>query len=360
MGFLVKIMILLQVANAIILFLAWLMLSGRIGYGHYNTETGEPNEPMFYSNGAPYNTAMLSFYLFGPFWVTYFAIGMVIAFLYDAVKPSEKHNARIWGWIADGCTFVMVSIGIVVICQGDGHSQEKFFRPPEADEYTDDAITSRLWDNISGRIMCPVTSLWIFALSTGKGYTAAILRNQFLVHFLGPNSYGCFLFHQVVGQWYYAVTRKGAWWNWWRYRKRFYWFSPAPCPVEWYEYFYLVGLVVVFSQFVEHTLLPAVKKGLRILDRRQQDEKEEVDVTQTLFHIIEGVTGIEPEIEFSLDEVGLASVGLPVIVRMLNDAFSKKHIQCDITHQDLIRAKTMADIIAIVEDAKTRMRHDGI
>lgn len=85
-GFILKIMFLLQAANALMLYLAWLLLSGRKGYNHYNTETGEPNDPRLYSSGAPYNTAMLSFYLFGPCWVVYFAIGMVIAFLYDSVK----------------------------------------------------------------------------------------------------------------------------------------------------------------------------------------------------------------------------------------------------------------------------------
>ena len=85
-GFLLKVMFLLQAANALILCLAWLVLSGSEGYNHYDNETGESNNPMYYSNGAPYNTAMLSFYLFGPFWVLYFVIGMVIAFLYDAVR----------------------------------------------------------------------------------------------------------------------------------------------------------------------------------------------------------------------------------------------------------------------------------
>ena len=129
--------------------------------------------------------------------------------------------------------------------------------------------------------------------------------------------------------------------------------------MEWYEYFYLVGLVVVFSQIVEHTILPAVMNVLSFLDQ-QHDAEEEVDVAQTLFTIIKGVTGTKPEIKFTLNEVGLASVGLPVIVRMLNDAFSKKHEPCDITHQDLIRAETLADIITVVENAKTRMHHDGI
>lgn len=57
--------------------------------------------------------------------------------------------------------------------------------------------------------MAPLTTLWIFAMATGEGYTAAILRGDFLVHTLGPNSYNCFLFHQMVGQWYSAATRGG-------------------------------------------------------------------------------------------------------------------------------------------------------
>ena len=36
---------------------------------------------------------------------------------------------------------------------------------------------------------------------------------------------------------YYKVTR-GEWWNWWNYRKTQYWFSPSPCPVEWYAICY--------------------------------------------------------------------------------------------------------------------------
>ena len=56
------------------------------------------------------------------------------------------------GQIADGCTFLIFSIGIVVVCQG-GYQQKKYFRPPKADTYTEEAITNRLGDNISGIIM---------------------------------------------------------------------------------------------------------------------------------------------------------------------------------------------------------------
>ena len=82
-------------------------------------------------------------------------------------------------------------------------------RPDEADFIGDSGAVSRLWDEICARIMAPLTTLWIFALSTGEGRTASILRNDFLVKTLGPNAYNCYLFYQFIGQWYMAATRHG-------------------------------------------------------------------------------------------------------------------------------------------------------
>lgn len=65
----------------------------------------------------PSNVAVLSFYLFGPFWALYFIIGIVLAFLYDAYRPAERHNLYIWGWIADSITLIMIGLSIAMICQ---------------------------------------------------------------------------------------------------------------------------------------------------------------------------------------------------------------------------------------------------
>ena len=43
-----------------------------------------------------------------------------------------------------------------------------------------------------------------------------------------------------------------------------------------------------------------------------KEEEEEVDVSEMLISIVEGMTGIEPELDYSLDECGLASIGVPV------------------------------------------------
>ena len=64
--------------------------------------------------------------------------------------------------------------------------------------------------------------------------------------------------------------------------------------------------------------------------------------------------------DITLDEVGLASVGIPVIVGMVNEAFSTKKEPLAVTQQDLVGAKTIGEIIAVVENARDRMHHDGV
>jgi len=298
--------------------------------------------------------------LFGPFWMIYFVIGACLAFLYDAYRPAEKHNTRVWGWIGDGITFIMISFAIAIVMQGtqnDQQTTDHLFLRPDAD--TSSAF--RLWDNIAGRIFCPLTTLWIFALSTGEGYTAKFLRGGFLVEKLSPNSYNCFLFHQVVAQWYYAATRDGHMWNWWRYRKTMYWFSPKPCPVEWYEYFYVVGLVVIFSTLMTR-IEPIVGDALLFLKGlviRSNDEEEE-DTSQIVCDIIQGMTGIEIELDWTLEECGLASVGLPVLVGLLNKNFSRKSKALTITVADLIDVETVHDMVDVIDAAKDLADNQGI
>jgi acyl-CoA synthetase (AMP-forming)/AMP-acid ligase II len=366
--FLLKLMFWLQVLNGIILVAGWFSMRSGPSYNHYNPETGQKNPPEEYDNAygsgpVVYNAVILSFYLFAPFWALYFVIGGVLAFIYDAYKPAERHNAYIWGYVADACTLIQLTLTIVIICQPLYNDPEnvRWFRPSDANYIGDSSSVNRLWDNLCGRIMAPLTTLWIFAMSTGHGYTAAIFRGDFLVHTLGPNSYNCFLFHQMVGQWYYAATR-GEFWNWWAFRKSFYWFSPGPCPVEWYEYFYVVSIVVMFSDFMDNTFTPTMKAiGGKLQGfLKSGEEEEEINVAETLCELIEKMTGIEPEMDSTLDEVGLASVGIPVIVSMLNSAFSSKSYPITITSSDLVEAKTIEDIVGVVEGARARMEHDGV
>ena len=85
-----------------------------------------------------------------------------------------------------------------------------------------------------------------------------------------------------------------------------------------------------------------------------------LDVAATLCNLIEKMTGIEPEMDSTLDEVGLASVGIPVIVGMLNSTFSTKKNPLSISSADLVEAETIEDIAVVVEAARARMEHDGV
>jgi len=353
----------LLVINAAIITAAWLISKDYQGYGHYDEE-GHSMPVDEYTDGSPQNIGVLSFYLLGPFWQLYFVVGIAAAFLYDAHRPAESHGARKWGWLADFITLFMLGMSVAIILQGTTpygeEPDEKYMRPSAADEYTDSAVSNRLWDNLVGRIMAPLTTLWVYSISTGEGFTAAALRAQVLQN-LAPNAYNCFLFHQTIGQWYYAATRNGIMWNWWRFRKGFYWFSPGPCPVEWYEYFYVVGLVVCFSQLM-NTIMPMVNEGLSKLKGVfiTEEEGEDEDTAKLLSEIIEGMTGIEPQMDFTLEDCGLASIGVPVVVGLLNKNFSTKKRKLNISAADLVVAKTIADMVAVVDAAKALADDQGV
>ena len=251
-GVLAKLLAGLALFNAGLLLSFWYGVKASGGYRHFDSGTGKINfgNADFAELAADeredakvHNATVLGFYLFAPFWYTYFVAGVCAAFLYDAHRPAESHCRRMWGRVADAVTVAMLAVSIAHIVQGarphgggtgadnrpsvlslDGYAM----RPVEADTYVGNMATTRLWDSIYARLFALVTTLWIFALSTGEGTTAWLLRSRFLVETLSPTAYSCFLFHQMVAQWYYAATRS-QWWDWWRFRKTQYWFSqPVP------------------------------------------------------------------------------------------------------------------------------------
>eukprot|EP00957_Ditylum_brightwellii_P211969 15366816-Ditylum_brightwellii.AAC.1 len=73
-----------MILNIAILVAAWFVFKDAPQYNN-----GDYNE------AKNWNIGILSFYLFGPFWALYFVIGIATAFLYDAYRPAEHHNA--WG-----------------------------------------------------------------------------------------------------------------------------------------------------------------------------------------------------------------------------------------------------------------------
>ena len=87
---------------------------------------------------------------------------------------------------------------------------------------------------------------------------------------------------------------------------------------------------------------------------------EDADTGTVLVAIIEGMTGIEPKMDWALEDCGLASIGVPVLVGLLNKAYSTKTKRVDIAVADLVTATTIADIAAVVDAAKALEHQAGV
>ncbi|WP_026190822.1 AMP-binding protein [Methylobacterium sp. WSM2598] len=354
--------------NLFILLAFWYgYATDAIGYPFFDQSTGtkiSPDASQIQMAGTD-NLIMLGFYLFAPFWMLYFVGGICVAFLYDAVRPHEQRHSVIWGYVADAITALIILYSAAHVMQGyiphgpelSRASLETFFlRPDAADSFMDPGIVNRTWDEINSRVWAPVTLLWLFALSTGRGLTARILRSDPLSQTLAPTAYACFLFHQMVGQWYFALTRHGEWWNWWSYRKEFYWFSPQPVPVQWFEYFYVVGLVVIFGKLVQ-PLESVIRRGfgasLRLLTGESAAGRPERDTLATILDMVSRTSGLAAKPEWSLQECGLASLSVVQFTATLEAEFSTAKQKLTLSPSDLIAAQTIREIAMIVDAARS-------
>ncbi|MDR6232423.1 AMP-binding protein [Pseudomonas oryzihabitans] len=340
------------------------------GYGFFDRLTGERMVPTAAQMEVADkdNAWMLGFYLFAPFWMVYFVAGMCAAFLFDAIRPSEQRRAYLWGYVADAITLVVITLSVLHVVQGyiphgptlTSASLDTFFlRPEAANNFADPGIVNRIWDEINSRLFAPITLLWVFALSTGQGLTAKFLRLNPISQSLAPTAYACFLFHQMVGQWYYAITRNGEWWNWWSYRKDFYWFSPQSVPVEWYEYFYVVGLVVMFGKLVQpldQLIRRGFSFGLTSLKGIKVNAGASEDTLTVILQMVQRTTGMEAKPEWRLEDCGLASLGVVQFTNALCAEFSTATEKINLSVSDIISACDIHEIASLVDMARKEMR----
>jgi hypothetical protein len=117
----------------------------------------------------------------------------------------------------------------------------------------------------------------------------------------------------------------GQWWNWWSYRKAFYWFSPQPSPVKGYEFFLLVILVVLFAR-----LMGPVDRVLRrgwaeIWPKSLKTSPPPArDALAEIIQIVEQITGMEAKAEWTLEECGLGSLDITQFTNILNTQLSSR------------------------------------
>jgi len=90
------------------------------------------------------------------------------------------------------------------------------------------------------------------------------------------------------------------------------------------------------------------------------EESDDEDTAELLIQLIEGMTGIEPLLDYTLEECGLASIGVPALVSLLNKNFSTKKRRVNITASDLVGAKTIGDMVEVVDGVKALADDQGI
>lgn len=91
-----------------------------------------------------------------------------------------------------------------------------------------------------------------------------------------------------------------------------------------------------------------------------KDEDDNQDTGELLSEVIEGMTGIEPLMDFTLEECGLASIGVTVLVGLLNKNFSTKKRKLNISVADLVSAKTIRDMVEVIDAAKALADDQGV
>ena len=159
-------------------------------------------------------------------------------------------------------------------------------------------VTNRLYQCMLAQLLQPVTWFWMFGLAVGKGLTAKILSMHVFVEILGPCSYGMFLFQQTIGQLYFTITRPGAVWI---IPKQYIWFSPAPLPIEFREYFAVMTILILFCIFIFPRLtdlvMPITVAMLSNVENEQGPKElilsADASPQEIVSFCVESVTGVE-------------------------------------------------------------------
>ena len=141
-----------------------------------------------------------------------------------------------------------------------------------------------------------------------------------------------------------------------------YWFSPKPCPVEWYEFPSLVLLTVAFSAIMNSYILPSISF---IFHTSRDfifgiDDDAALNMEDAVLEAVEDMTGIYPQLDWSLDQCGLSSVGLPQLALRLEKALANLNKPFTVTAGSLSAARTIHDVVDIVNELNLLSETDGV
>lgn len=215
----------------------------------------------------------------------------------------------------------------------------------------DDERDWRIWAYFMSRLCSPICFIWLYGLAVGKGVTANILANDIVVVYLAPASYNIYLFHQFVYEWYWFFTRN----YWWSKPKSFFWFSPLPTPVPYWEFFIVLFITVGLSLVLEHKVNTHLVTWFANLAQRFCGKDTFIihgimdeDVESVVKSVIADVTGVDPmsiKPSSTLMETGCSSMTCPIILSKM-----KRHYKfLSLSYRDLFQVETIEDLAKLVK-----------
>ena len=123
----------------------------------------------------------------------------------------------------------------------------------------------------------------------------------------------------------------------------------------------MVILTVAFSALMNATAEPIMAAIISFINVIIFGAGEEgIAVEDALIEALEDMTGFAPQLDWTLDQCGLSSVGLPQLASRLKNAFSSKTNPVSISAAQLSAARTVGDIVDVIKAGIEQANADGI
>ena len=342
------------------------------------------------------NVYALASVLFPPYWIPVVGSGVVAYFVYDWARPAQSHYRAIYAIACDLLSIFFLVFQLMMFIDIDwpypSFTGKMYVESANEPHTWDSALDRYVWSVLVERIKTPLIAVWVALLSMpSSSLTSRVLEWKPLSEVLGPTSYGCFLFHQIICQWYWWITRapadqpaeisiQGMYvvypeaferpypptafnytairpdYTWWNFPKYYYWFSPLPLPVAWFEFFYVVGLTTLFAMAVNAWVNPVLtswymKLGQamgRAFFKRGEESDEPLGAEDLVRRAIKELVGDDSYYDPSSDlsSAGVASVGLPVFVSLL----SQYNERLEMKVSDIASIQTLGDLVSEIDE----------
>lgn len=282
---------------------------------------------------------------------------------YDAMRPGEE--------IDDVCPIASGRDDYVWACDITLEEFEGYIKDdPHHKEY------GRFPSTFSGalgymRLSAPLFLFWIAAMGFGNGLTARFFRSK-LMTALAPLGYPVYLLQMGTARYYWLATRGfNSWEPWWDISGEY------PFPVEWYEMYAILAIVIALGFFVNLVLVPplmpySISIGVKVCkfvskcvkcvtcqkppvaaadeEPIEDSKKTKASSYNQVRRMVRGLTGMEVTRSMQLKHLGLDSLGATALLGMLRASVPAAK---NLTLSQLQQCSTVGCLAEVLDDSES-------